>query len=445
MSVTDIFKVNQIKAERDNALKEVTSLKQVLAETDRMAFHELKLALSNLEEQKKKGDQAIQQLEAGYRQKELSLQNQLQELANQINTRTEEVIVLDDEVLLQSFGFYKPKYDLQNSEMYRAKLEEIRGLQEQMVKAGSATSSSTAWTVNNSKTQGAKMIKDYVKLILRSFNNECDASIINVKFNNVESIEKKLKKAFETLNKLGQQMTISISPNYLNLKLRELYLFHEYQIKKQQEKEEQKRIREQMREEAKLLREIEEMKSKIEKEEKHFSKALAAINDQIAIAQSDAQMQILLKEKANIEKQLVEVEKDKQDVFNREKNTRAGYVYIISNLGSFGENIYKIGVTRRLDPTERIDELGDASVPFDFDIHAMIFSEDAPALENALHKEFAHRRLNMINLRREFFHVSLEEIENVVKCNYEKPVEFIQLCDAAQYRQSLILREKQTV
>jgi hypothetical protein len=294
--------------------------------------------------------------------------------------------------------------------------------------------------VNNSLKEGEKMVKDYVKLILRSFNNECDASIINVKFNNVESIEKKLRKAFEILNTLGKRINISIVPGYLELKLQELYLCHEYQIKKQQEKEEQKRIREQMREEAKLLKEIEDRKLKIAKEERHFANALASLNAQMLRATNDAEKELLAKEQASIQQKLVELGKDMTDVLNREQNTRAGNVYIISNIGSFGENIYKIGVTRRLDPQERIDELGDASVPFDFDIHAVIFSDDAPALENALHKAFQHRRLNMINRRREFFNVTLEEIKHVIEHSFKKPVEFVELADAAEYRQSLLLR-----
>jgi hypothetical protein len=117
-------------------------------------------------------------------------------------------------------------------------------------------------------------------------------------------------------------------------------------------------------------------------------------------------------------------------------NAKAGYVYIISNIGAFGENIYKIGMTRRLDPQERIDELGDASVPFDFDVHAMIFSEDAPGLENALHHAFENRRLNKVNIRREFFNVTLDEIKAVVKANYDKTAEFIDLPEAEQYRVS---------
>ena len=197
-----------------------------------------------------------------------------------------------------------------------------------------------------------------------------------------------------------------------------------------------------MREEAKLLKEIEEMKLKLGKEETHFAKALVSIDAQLLKASSDAEREMLETEKANLHLKLAEIEQNKQDLLNREQNTRAGYVYIISNVGSFGEHVYKIGVTRRLDPQERIDELGDASVPFRFDIHATIFSDDAPALEYALHKAFEHRRLNIINRRREFFNVTLKEIEEVVKTNFNKPVEFIELADAIEYRESLALQRE---
>jgi hypothetical protein len=328
-----------------------------------------------------------------------------------------------------------------NSDAYKARLEQVRKQQEDLVKNGRAASASTAWTVNNSQKEGERMTKDYVKLILRSFNNECDASIVGVKFNNVDSIEKRIRKAFETLNTLGKRMTISIAPSYLDLKLQELHLCYEYQVKKQQEKEEQKLLREQMREEAKVQREIEEMKLKVAKEEKHFAKALETVNAQMLRASTDAERQLLEQEKAGLLKQLAELEKTRQDIQYREQNTRAGYVYIISNVGSFGEHVYKIGVTRRLEPQERIDELGDASVPFDFDIHALIFSDDAPSLENAIHKAFEKRRLNMINRRREFFYVTLDEIKQVVTTSFRKPVEFIELADAQEFRQSLVLKQ----
>ena len=140
--------------------------------------------------------------------------------------------------------------------------------------------------------------------------------------------------------------------------------------------------------------------------------------------------------------QLDKIDKEFKDVDYREANQRAGYVYVISNIGAFGENVYKIGMTRRLDPQDRVDELGDASVPFDFDVHAMIFSDDAPRLEAALHNAFADRKLNFVNQRREFFRVSLDEIKKVVKENYDRSVEFVELAPAEQYRESIKLREE---
>lgn len=440
-SFTDIFHVKEIKAELVQALAERDFLKNALADTDKMEHYQLKQVIEDLASQKQKALNEAQFVQAELEKQKQRFDQQMVELNKQVELKKKDIIVLEDEELLQSFGFYKPHYDLQNSEMYKAKLEEIRDKQELLVKSGKAAIIPTNFMFNNSRTEGDKVIKDYVKLILRSFNNECDASIINVKFNNVHVIKKKIEKAFDILNNLGKRMSISIVQTYLSLKLEELYLYYEYQVKKQEEKEEQRLIREQMRQEAKLIKEIEDIKAKIEREEKHFSNALKNVNVLLGQVKSENERGLLEKEREDITQKMQALEKDKLDVYNREQNTRAGYVYVISNLGAFGENIYKIGVTRRFDPTERVDELGDASVPFRFDTHAMIFSDDAPSLENALHKAFESRRLNMINRRREFFHVTLDEIEKVVKTNFNKPVEFIKIAEAAEYRESLMLKK----
>jgi regulator of replication initiation timing len=480
MSIIDIFRVGKIKRqlesvirERDNLTIERDNLQDVLSETGAVDYHDLKQSILHLSTLRDKALTSVKALEENAKQKELEiyqklstlqqdverkhndtlkileydrqkkeqvLRQQLNELEQQITIKKNDLVEMDEGQLLQSFGFYKPRYSLSNSEAYSNKLKEIRMRQQTMVKNDTAATCSTTWTVNNSQREGEKMVRDYQKLILRSFNNECDASIINVKFNNIESIEKRIQKAFDILNKLGTKMSISISQQYLNLKLEELYLCYEYALKKQEEKEEQKLIREQMREEAKALKEIEELKAKLGKEEKHFSKALAAIEVQFLKAKSEAERISLEQEKSGILQNLEEIEKNKEDILYREQNTRAGYVYIVSNIGSFGENIYKIGVTRRLDPQERVDELGDASVPFGFDVHAMIFSDDAPTLENALHRAFETNRLNLINRRREFFRVTLDEIKQVVHTNFNKPVEFIDLADAQQFRESLVLK-----
>lgn len=441
MGFMDMFRVGKIKRDLEAAQKECNTLRETLSETEHLDYVALKQAILELGARRDKAMTTVTTLEANVQQKEQALHQQLSGLEQEIETKKKDLVEMDEETLLQTFGFYKPRYNLTNSEAYKDRLEKIRDRQESMVKGGSAATCSTAWTVNNSQREGEKMIKDYLKLILRSFNNECDASIINVKFNNIESIEKRIRKAFDTLNTLGKKMSIAIAANYLDLKIEELYLCHEYQLKKQEEKEEQKLLRERMREEAKVLKEIEEQKAKLGKEEKHFTKALASIEAQILRAKSETERVALEQEKAGIVYHISEVEKTKENILYREQNTRAGYVYVISNVGSFGENIYKIGVTRRLDPQERVDELGDASVPFDFDVHTLIFSDDAPALETALHRAFEKRRLNLINRRREFFHVSLEEIKQVVRTNFNKPVEFVELADAQEYRESSVLRD----
>lgn len=216
-------------------------------------------------------------------------------------------------------------------------------------------------------------------------------------------------------------------------KIDELHLAFEYQQKKQEEKELQKAARAEMREAAKLQKEIAEQRKKIEKEQTHYQTAYEKLLKQLSEAPDNAD---LLQRKNELESQLSDIEKAMKNLDYRETNQKAGYVYIISNIGAFGENVYKIGMTRRLDPQDRIDELGDASVPFNFDVHAMIFSDDAPALEAALHKAFEDRKLNMVNTRREFFNVTLDEIKEVVRKNFDKTVEFIDIPDAEQYRVS---------
>lgn len=444
MPISDLFKAGKYKDDLQKTQQENDVLKSTLAEMGHMDAATLKAAITDLEARKSRAEQEAIKAEQNVAWKRDNLRAQIAELERQIESKKQELIILDEELLLQNFAFYRPKFGLESSDAYKFKLAQIQDQQATMIKFGKAAYATTNWTVNNSQKEGEKMSKDMVKLVLRAFNNECDAGITAVKFNNIASIEKRIQKSFESLNTLGQRIHVAISPQYLTLRITELYLCYEYQAKKQEEKEEQKRLREQMREEAKLMREIEEAKLKLEKEEKHFVKALAGIEKQLAKASTDAERELLEKERTEITKNLSQVEKDKLDVLKREQNTRAGYVYIISNIGSFGENIYKIGVTRRLDPQERIDELGDASVPFDFDIHALIFSDNAPALENALHKAFSDRRLNMINNRREFFRANLDEIEKVIKTNFSKPFEMNQLADAPEYRQSLAMQNEKT-
>lgn len=366
-------------------------------------------------------------------------QTTLRELENEIKKVREILVETNEEALMQSFGLYEPKFDFANSTKYKEALEENRASQKGCIKAGAATTKNTGWTVNGDKRKGDKMIRDMQKLLLRAFNTECDDVIARVKFNNIESAEKRIRTSCKTISQLGAICSVSIRDLYCDLKIDELHLAYEYQVEKQKEKEQLKQLRAEERERAKLEKEIQEARKKIEKEQKHYANALAKINQQIATA-SPEELSALKDKKAELEGALGDLGKSMEQIDYRAANQKAGYVYVISNVGAFGEGIYKIGMTRRLEPMDRIDELGDASVPFDFDVHALIFSDNAPALEAALHQAFSDRKLNMINTRREFFRVSLEEIKKVVQQNYDKTVEFIDIPPAEQYRQSELMR-----
>ena len=412
---------------------------------------ELDAKRKKLEEEREELKKIIppESFELGDLKKEVSSQKDLlkklraesKDLSQKIAAFKKELVEVSDAVQLQDFGLYTPHYNLMRADDYKAKMMEIRALQKDMVRNGSAVTGSQTWTVNGNASKGKKMVADMQKLLLRAFNAECDDVIEHVKYNNVETAEKRITSSQEAITKLGTIMGVSIVPSYYRLKLEELYLAFEYAQKKQEEKEEQREARAQMREEAKLTREIEEARKKLEKEQQHYNNALAKVNAQLDAA-SEEDRAAIEEKKSIIESQLQKIDKEFADVDYRQANQRAGYVYIISNIGAFGENVYKIGMTRRLDPQDRVDELGDASVPFNFDVHAMIFSDDAPKLEAALHNAFADRKLNFVNQRREFFNVTLEEIKKVVKENFDKSVEFVELAPAQQYRESILLRKK---
>ncbi len=367
----------------------------------------------------------------------LEKQSDLQKVSSEIESKKSQLIILDEEILVQEFGLYKPTFNFASSLGYKEELAKIRSLQKDLIKSKNAVSGNMNWQVNGSTSKGRKMVSDTQKLLLRAFNNECDDIVSKVKYTNFDASLDRIYKSAEAISKLGSIMNISITSRYINAKVKELCLAFEYQQKKQTEKEELKAARAEQREQAKVQKEIEEQRKKIEKEQTHYQTAYENLSAQLSLHPDNTD---LLAKKEELESKLSDIDKALTDIDYRQANMKAGYVYIISNIGAFGENIYKIGMTRRLDPQERIDELGDASVPFKFDVHAMIFSDNAPALETALHHAFENRKLNMVNQRREFFNVTLDEIKEVVRKNFDKTVEFIDTPDAEQYRISQKLK-----
>lgn len=437
MGFLDTFKGNQYKSELIALQEKYNNLEKLLTPEMKDA-HTLQCLVEQLKHEKEENETALQKI---FLENENALQSKKSEVSRldeQISSKKSLLLSLDDEIIVQNFGLYTPHFDFAYALDYKEALAALRSRQKELIKTGKAVSGNLQWQVNGSAAKGKKMVSDMQKLLLRAFNVECDELVSKVKYTNFDSSLDRIYKTAEAISKLGTIMNVSITQEYISAKVKELRLAFEYQTKKQQEKEELKAARAEQREQAKIQKELEAQRKKIEKEQTHYQTAFEKLQSQLQARPDDPD---LLNKKEQLENHLGDINRALSDIDYRQANMKAGYVYIISNIGAFGENIYKIGMTRRLDPQDRIDELGDASVPFNFDVHAMIFSDDAPALEAALHRAFDDRKLNMVNRRREFFNVTLDEIKAVIKQNFDKTVEFIDVPDAEQYRVSQKMKQ----
>lgn len=315
----------------------------------------------------------------------------------------QQIAIYDERLAFAELGVYEPHFDFTDSEAYKARIVAVRDRQKAMISAKAATICPTDWTVEGSKAKGATMINRQTRLTMRAFNNECEAAIANVRWNNVVAMEKRILSAAAAINKENASLNLTLNDSYVALKIEELRLTHEYREQLKREKDERTEMARAEREEKKLLAEAEAA----EREEAKYQALLEKARKEADSEGNRARIE-------ELEAALAAAHVASERARAMAEMTKSGYVYIISNVGSFGEDVVKIGLTRRLDPDDRIRELGDASVPFGFDTHAMIYSDAAPALEGALHKEFADRRINMSNLRKEFFRVSLDEVETAV-------------------------------
>lgn len=377
---------------------------------------------------------------------ELGAQHQIGAVEARLADLRQQLESVEEALEIQSFGFYRPKYGFDSSEEYTKRLKELREQQKHLIKRGGATHCDTEWKVGGSVAEGKKMIDRLSKLMLRAFNGECDAAIAKARYDNVVSLEQRITKSCEEINKLGHSNRVCVTTPYYEMKLAELHLVHEHREKVQAEKEEQKRIREQLKEEQKAREEIERAQADAEREEDRNRKALEKARADLAAASTVTEQQHEKLEGlvTRLENELKDALDRKAKAIARAQLTKSGHVYVLSNVGSFGEGIYKIGLTRRLDPYDRVDELGDASVPFAFDVHAIIFAEDAPALEHALHKEFAYRRVNMVNHRKEYFRVTLEDIRVAVE-KHHGLVTFVLTPEAEEWRKTRSVLDAQKV
>ncbi|WP_197034704.1 DUF4041 domain-containing protein [Glycomyces sp. NRRL B-16210] len=328
---------------------------------------------------------------------------ELHRLRHEVDSAKASLVETRDDLLLQEVGIYEYTHPLEDAVAYKAKLESIKDQYKSMAKGDHAISSITNWRVNGSQAQGKKMVREVSRLMLRAYNAEADNLVRTMRPYKLDSAVARLQKTRETIGRLGSTMDMRITDGYHRLRVQELELTADYKAKAEEEKE---RIREQRareREEEKAQREMRKEQEKLEKERTHLRTAIAKLS-----AKGDAEAA------AELTAKLDEVDAAFENVLARQANSAVGHVYVISNRGAFGPNMVKIGMTRRIEPLERVTELGDASVPFRFDVHALVFSEDARGLEARLHEEFAERRVNRVNLRREFFYVTPQQVRKAL-------------------------------
>ena len=336
-------------------------------------------------------------------------------------------------------GLYVPHFTFDTSEEYKAKLKEVRESERKVIRAGTATMALSAFRVaGKSATESACILKQHAPLLLRAFNGECDAAMANVTWQNITTMEERIAVAFRELNDLGKELDVSIRREHAHLKLDELRLVYEHEEKRHREQEAQRLIREQIREEEKAEREFAKAQEKAEQEERKYAQLLEKARKEASTA-SGTELDSLTLRVKDLETQLEAARLAKERAISRAQQTKSGFVYVVSNVGSFGEGVFKVGLTRREDPNERVRELGDASVPFPFDVHAVLWSDNAPALETKLHAALESRRVNLVNARREFFKADLETIKRLAReCGSD--VEFVRTAEAREHQQSIASR-----
>ena len=368
--------------------------------------------------------QEVNQLHELAERQQRELTSKLQETQDKLNSLAQKEQELDNELAnvqyLDECGFYTDLNQLVftygTSQEYKQAIQDNLNAQKEMITKNLVCKWGTVWTVEGSTRKGETMMKDTSKMTIRCFNAECNAIIEHMNRTTLEKVNEKIKKSFEQINKLQKTRNMSMDEKYLELKLEQAKLVYEQQLKNKEERELEAQRRAELREQEKLEKEIQKEKDKALKEKQQYLKEMARL------AKQKEQTQELLDRIAELEAQVNSIDETIDNLDERGSvQCKAGWVYVISQPGS--EDV-KIGTTRRLDPHERIKELGSASVPFKFNTHAVLFAEDAFALENKLHKYFNNKRVNKANVRKEFFHVDVKEVAEYVHTNIDAHVEF---------------------
>ncbi|MFP6852867.1 MAG: DUF4041 domain-containing protein [Pseudomonadales bacterium] len=323
----------------------------------------------------------------------------------------QDVQALSSNVQMIENGLYPPTFGYLDSESLKESISAEREKQLEIIKGDKAVSKYGTFTLFGSKKDGAALVTDYKKVFLRTFNAEFEDIRKKLRMSNVESSEDKLYRISEQLESLGEVLNVEIDRKYLSAKSRELDVWsteiEERHKVKEERKEQQRLLREQKKE---FKKDDEELETEIEISTAMLNKAKKRALELVGMTDQD-----VTDELKSLEKEIAEHETRIEESMSEAQKTKAGYIYVISNVGSFGEGILKIGMTRRLEPMDRVVELGDASVPYRFDVHTIAFVENAPDIERKLHQHFHECRINKENDRKEFFAVAIKDVREALE------------------------------
>lgn len=353
-----------------------------------------------------------------------------QQLSATITSLESEVVNLQEMRELQTFGVYNYEHPADASIELSTQLAVVKSGIKSMIREKTAVSSVTNFTFNNSAAQGKKFVNSLTRLMLRAYNAEAENAVKSVRAGNLSAAQTRLTRAADQVAKNGEMISLYISQEFHELRLKEIEYAYRHLEAVKREKELEREHKAELREQRKAELELKKEQEKLEKEKSHYEVTLSALR---AKGDIEGVERMLAK--------LEDVERAINDVDYRVANIRAGYVYVISNVGSFGHEVVKIGMTRRLEPMDRVRELGDASVPFRFDVHALFFADDAVAIENMLHNEFSYCRINQVNLRREYFQTTPHAVLETLKEHDVEILEFKIEPEAAEYTESIVIRE----
>ncbi|WP_020691794.1 DUF4041 domain-containing protein [Aeromicrobium massiliense] len=356
---------------------------------------------------------------------ETALRAEVQELSAEKERVESDILVARDRISLEELGLFDFEHPAEASASLATELEALRSQIRQANKIGTAITATSGFTFNGSTAKGKTFVNQMSRIMLRAYNAEAENAVKSVKAGNLASAQKRLSVAREQIAKQGTMIDLAVTTRYHHLRLLELELAARHLKAVATAKELERERRAELREQKALEAEITREKERLEKERAHYTNSIERLR---AAGDEDGALKL--------ESELVRIDAAIAEADYRVANIRAGYVYVISNIGAFGEGVVKIGMTRRLDPMDRVRELGDASVPFIFDVHALFFSDDAVGVEAMLHREFAAQRLNKVNLRKEFFRVEPQAVLDALQQHNVAVLEFRTHAAADDFRAS---------